>query len=134
MAVIAVIWTYSIWKLLKRLSKHLSYEYYKHRVMLILQGSVQVLGLFLGCIYCYFLYDYHADGVTEQMPKLSPVLHWVSSCGPCTVVCFIFRPDCLFEEFNAYPEQTKRISIVQYKRSDFVVKKAKVISYRSQSI
>ena len=101
---IMIIVIYSVQNLLRKLAKHLSYEYKEHRAMFILQGLVIIIGLIAGCAFSLLLGSYFDEESSKDQSALSRWFHYISAGGPCFVICFIWKPDCLFTRFNAYPE------------------------------
>ena len=118
--VVIGIFTYSICNLLKNLAAHRSYDYQRLKVIFIIQGLVIVLGLIAGEVFAFFLYRNMKDQYrkADSLPPWGRYMHVMGAIGPTIVLCFIVEPDCLFTQINAFPEQTERVSIVQYSRSN----------------
>mmetsp|Transcript_10787 Transcript_10787/g.13525 ORF Transcript_10787/g.13525 Transcript_10787/m.13525 type:complete len:99 (-) Transcript_10787:344-640(-) len=93
--------------------RHNSYEYSKHRLNFILQGAVLMLGLFACTYYSFILLLVHKHQPdTVFLGTTARLAHYIGLSGPCFVSTFIIKPGDLFSVFNAWPEQTSRVSIM----------------------
>ena len=100
--VVMMIVIFSICNLLKSLKTYLSYEYYRYRLMFILEGLILFLGQMTSVVYSLLLYsnfkgDDDKDDKSEHQDWKITLTHWIGTAALPILLVFIVKPDCLFE-------------------------------------
>ena len=86
---------------------------------IVAQGVILFTSLFIGFVFSFDLLFYENGEMYNEMNIHFRLLHYISASGPCLVIVFLYKPDCLFSQFNAYPEHTERVSVVSYGSNNY---------------
>ena len=103
--------------------KYQNYLYKKHKVALccnfviIMTGMISLL--FYATLYVLSeLTESHKWG-HEYHGSTGRLLHYISMIGPPTAINLFMKPFDHFATFNMYPEQLRKVSIVQHEISEY---------------
>ena len=113
------LYLFQVLRLYNRAKKHHNYLYRKYQVTFVIQSICILVGIVASVLYHTLLFYNRENAVSVDLSMGIRILQYASLIIPVFTMSMVMRPMDLFAEFNMYPEQLSRVSIVQYTRFNY---------------